>query len=84
LIGEMLVELGLLDEKRELLAAAASKTELGHDAKAAVGQAPEGAEEGDVTIEPEDESSDPGPPDGPATQEAPPQPEPAAQPTVVE
>ena len=86
LIGEMLLELGLLDEKRKLLADAASRTDLGHDAKAAVGQAPEGSgsvEDGDVTIEPEGGAA----PEAPA-QEAPPEPapppEPPPQPTVVE
>jgi general secretion pathway protein D len=76
LIGEMLVELGLLDDKRKLLADAASKTEMGHAAKAAVGQAPEvSREEGDVTIEPEG-----GEAPQPEVQQAEPMPAPEAPP----
>ncbi|HEY5934606.1 MAG TPA: hypothetical protein VIU61_08225, partial [Kofleriaceae bacterium] len=43
LIGEILMELDLLDEQRKLIADTALKPALTHDPRAAVGQAPEGS-----------------------------------------
>jgi general secretion pathway protein D len=79
LIGEIINELGMIDEHNKLLADAAMRPELKHDPRPPVGQAPEGSmnqspEEGDMVIEPED-GAPPPPPD-----DAPPPPEPAPAP----
>ena len=58
LIGEILIELDLLDEQRKLMAESALKPQLTHEARPAVGQAPEGAMN---IIEPENSEGAPAP-----------------------
>ncbi|HMI90367.1 MAG TPA: type II secretion system protein GspD, partial [Polyangiales bacterium] len=55
LISEIILELKLLDEKKQLMADAALKPQLSHDPKGAVGQAPAtiSSSGADVVIEPE-------------------------------
>jgi general secretion pathway protein D len=56
LVAEIVLELKALEEQRKLYEEAALRPELSHEARPAVGQAPEGAlgpVEGDVTVEPD-------------------------------
>jgi general secretion pathway protein D len=86
LIGEIINELGMIDEHNKLMADAAMRPELKHDPRPPVGQAPEGSmnqspEEGDLVIEPEDGSPPPPPDDAPQPAEpvAPPEPVPGPE-----
>lgn len=84
MIGEIMTELRLLAEQRQLLSDAATRPALIHSPRAPVGQAPDGAmgatgpQEGDTVIEPEDGSAPPEPVE-PPPQEAPPEPPPAPE-----
>jgi general secretion pathway protein D len=95
LVGEMMLELNLLDEQRKLAEEVGLRPELSHEARSAVGAAPEGAlRAGDEVIEPEvgeggeiapnappPPEGTPAPAEAPAVEAAPPAPaEPPPQP----
>jgi general secretion pathway protein D len=78
LVAEIVLELDALDEQRKLFDEAALRPELSHEARPAVGQAPDGAlnqAEGDVMIEPDGAAAVDGDPVEPLPPETMPAPE---------